>query len=163
MTAVVYVLHLIAPMYFLVWHVNYFDSKVILSMIGTSSARTLSAPPANPMTPNVLVVDHDTVVRDLLVRLYLENGYSVVGVSSAEEAVGLLAERNIDFVISDINLPAMSGTDLIAYIQENCPDVPVIAITGFKDIDTAVNVLKHGAADFVVKPFDLGAVQDRLG
>jgi DNA-binding NtrC family response regulator len=129
-------------------------------MIGTSSARPLTTPPANPMTPNVLVVDHDAVVRDLLVRLYLENGYTVVGVSSAEEAVGLLSERNIDFVISDINLPAMSGTDLIAHIQENCPDVPVIAITAHSNIEVAVKVLKLGAADFVVKPFDLGAVQE---
>ncbi len=105
------------------------------------------------------MVDHDAVVRDLLVRLYLDNGYTVVGVSSAEEALGLLAERNIDFVITDINLPAMSGTELIAHIQENCPDVPVTAITAHSNIEIAVTVLKHGAADFVVKPFDLGAVQ----
>jgi DNA-binding NtrC family response regulator len=71
-----------------------------------------------------------------------------------------LNEGNIDFVITDIKLPGLSGIDLIAHMQENFPDVPVIAITGFKDIDTAVNVLKHGAADFVVKPFDLGAVQE---
>ena len=94
-------------------------------MIGTSSACLVDAPPANPLTPNVLVVDDDAVVRDLLVRLYLDSGYSVVGVSSAEEAIGLLAERNVDCVITDINLPAMSGTGLIAHIQENCPDVPV--------------------------------------
>ncbi len=69
-------------------------------MIGTSSARLVSAPPANPITPNVLVVDDDAVVRDLMVRLYLDDGYSVVGVSSAEQALRLLAERNIDFVIT---------------------------------------------------------------
>jgi DNA-binding NtrC family response regulator len=129
-------------------------------MIGTSSACLVDALPANPITPNLLIVDDDAVVRDLMVRLYLDNGYRVVGVSSAEEAIGLLAERNMDFVITDIKLPGLSGIDLIAHMQENFPDVPVIAITGFKDIDTAVNVLKHGAADFVVKPFDLGAVQE---
>ena len=77
------------------------------------------------------MVDDDAVVRDLMVRLYLDDGYSVVGVSSAEEALGLLAEGNIDFVVTDINLPGMSGTELIAHIQENCPDVPVIAITAY--------------------------------
>jgi two-component system, NtrC family, response regulator len=129
-------------------------------MISTSSALLASAPPANPMTPNLLVVDDDAVVRNLLVRLYMGSGYSVVAVSSAEEALGLLAEGNIDFVVTDIALPGMNGTELIAHIQENFPDVPVIAITAYSNIETAINVLKLGAADFVVKPFDLGAVQE---
>ena len=112
------------------------------------------------MTPKILVVDDDVVVRELMVRLYLDNGYSVVGVSSGEEALGLLAERNIDFVITEIDLPRMSGTELIAHIQENSPDVPVIAVTAHSNIEIAINVLKLGAADFVVKPFDLGTVQE---
>lgn len=129
-------------------------------MISTSSARLISGPPANPMTPKILVVDDDVVVRELMVRLYLDNGYSVVGVSSGEEALGLLAEGNIDFVITEIDLPGMSGTELIAHIQENSPDVPVIAVTAHSNIEIAINVLKLGAADFVVKPFDLGTVQE---
>ncbi|MGH7784695.1 MAG: sigma-54-dependent transcriptional regulator, partial [Candidatus Binatia bacterium] len=108
----------------------------------------------------MLVVDDDATVRSQLVRLYTHSGYTVVPVSSAEEGLARLADGSIDFVITDIKLPAMSGIELIANMQENFPDVPVIAITGFSDIDTAVNVLKHGAADFVVKPFDLGAVQE---
>ena len=128
-------------------------------MISTSSARLIS-PPANPMTPKILVVDDDVVVRELMAQLYLDNGYSVVGVSSGEEALGLLAERNIDFVITEIDLPRMSGAELIAHIQENSPDVPVIAVTAHSNIEIAINVLKLGAADFVVKPFDLGTVQE---
>ena len=54
----------------------------------------------------------------------------------------------------------MSGTELIAHIQENSPDVPVIAVTAHSNIEIAINVLKLGAADFVVKPFDLGTVQE---
>ena len=125
-----------------------------------SSAFLASAPPVNSMIPNLLVVDDDAAIRDLLVRLYIGNGYSVVGVSSGEEALRLLAEGNIDFVVTDLNLPGISGTELIAHIQENYPDVPVIAVTGYSNIQTAINVLKLGAADFVVKPFDLGAVQE---
>ena len=95
-----------------------------------------------------------------MVRRYRHSGYSAVGVSSSEEALELLADGNIDLVITDINLPGVSGADLIAHIQENCPDVPVIAITAYSNIDIAIKVLKLGAADFVVKPFDLGAVQE---
>jgi DNA-binding NtrC family response regulator len=125
---------------------------------GTSSSQPSSA--INSLIPNVLVVDDDPTIRSQLVRLYSHSGYTVVPVSSAEDALTQLSENSIDFVITDIKLPGLSGIDLIAHMQENFPDVPVIAITGFKDIDTAVNVLKHGAADFVVKPFDLGAVQE---
>jgi DNA-binding NtrC family response regulator len=127
-------------------------------LAGNSPIQPSSA--VNSLIPNVLVVDDDPTIRSQLVRLYSHSGYTVVPVSSAEDALTQLAEGNIDFVITDIKLPGLSGIDLIAHMQENFPDVPVIAITGFKDIDTAVNVLKHGAADFVVKPFDLGAVQE---
>ena len=111
-------------------------------------------------TPNLLVVDDDTTVRQQLERLYAQSGYSVVAVSSAEEAIRRLEEEDIDFAITDIKLPGMDGVQLISYIHENFPDVPVIAITGYSDIQTAVNVLKLGASDFVVKPFDLGGVQE---
>ena len=102
------------------------------------------------LIPNILIVDDDPVIRSQLVRLYTHSGYTVVPVSSAEEALKQLAEANIDFVITDIKLPGMDGVELITRMQENHPDVPVIAIS----------VLKHGACDFVVKPFDLGSVQE---
>jgi DNA-binding NtrC family response regulator len=109
---------------------------------------------------NLLVVDDDATVRQQLERLYIQNGYSVVAVYSAEEAISRLTEEDIDFVITDIKLPGMDGVQLISHIHQNLPDVPVIAITGYSDIQTAVNVLKLGASDFVVKPFDLGAVDE---
>lgn len=112
------------------------------------------------LTPNVLVIDDDAVVCSQLSRLYEQSGYSVEIAASAEDGLRLLAQGRIDFVITDIKLPGMSGADLIATMQECYPDVPVIAITGYLDIDTAVKVLKCGAIDFVVKPFDLVAVRD---
>ncbi|HKX49933.1 MAG TPA: response regulator, partial [Candidatus Binatia bacterium] len=69
------------------------------------------------LIPNVLVVDDDATIRSLLVRLYSHSGYTVVPVSSAEEALSQLAQGNIDFVITDIKLPGLSGIDLIANMQ----------------------------------------------
>ena len=116
--------------------------------------------PVSSLIPNILVVDDDPVIRSQLVRLYTHSGYTVVPVSSAEDALKQLADGNIDFVITDIKLPGMDGVELITRMQENYPDVPVIAITGYSNIETAINVLKRGACDFVVKPFDLGSVQE---
>ena len=115
---------------------------------------------ANSLIPNVLVVDDDTAVREQLARVYTLSGYTIVAVSSAEEALVQLAQGMIDFVITDIKLPGMSGSELIANMQEHFPDVPVIALTGYSDIETAIDVLKHGASDFVVKPFDLASLQE---
>ncbi len=110
--------------------------------------------------PTLLVVDDDPTVRQQLERLYTQSGYSVVAVSSAEEGISRFAEEDIDLAITDIKLPGMDGVQFISYIHENFPDVPVIAITGYSDIETAVNALKLGASDFMVKPFDLGTVQE---
>jgi DNA-binding NtrC family response regulator len=130
------------------------------ALISDHNMEAVQGIPTGSLVPTILVVDDDAVIRSQLVRLYTHSGYTAVAVSSAEEALTQLAEGKIDFVITDIKLPGLDGVGLIANMQENFPDVPVIAITGYSDIETAINVLKHGACDFVVKPFDLASVQE---
>ena len=115
-------------------------------------------PSSDAPPPNVVVVDDDPDVRRQLERLYAQSGYAVTTLSSAEEALHRLEADDIDFVITDIKLPEMDGVQLISRICQKYPGLPVIAITGYADIQTAVDVLKLGARDFVSKPFDLGAV-----
>jgi two-component system response regulator AtoC len=110
--------------------------------------------------PSLLIVDDDAVVRDQLERLYRHSGYTVTAVLSAEEAITRLGKDDIDLVISDVQLPGTSGVELTSYIRNYFPDVPVIVITGFSHIQTAVDVLKMGAVDFLIKPFDLTVVQE---
>jgi DNA-binding NtrC family response regulator len=117
-----------------------------------------NANPTNEAIPNVLVVDDDPIVRRQLERLYAQCGYSAIAVASAEDALRRLEHEDIDFVITDIKLPGMDGARLISNIHHKYPGLPVIAITGYPDIQTAVDVLKLGACDFVMKPFDLAAV-----
>src|SRR5688572_11487439 len=112
------------------------------------------------LIPNILVIDDEPLVRSQLSRLYEQSGYRVKTAGSAEEALVQLAQGGVDFVITDIKLPRMSGAELIALMHDSYPDVPVIAVTGYLDIETAVQVLKCGAVDFVVKPFDLTTVRD---
>jgi DNA-binding NtrC family response regulator len=108
--------------------------------------------------PNLMVVDDDPGVRQQLYRLYAQSGYSVLALSSAEEALHRLEADDVDFVITDIKLPGMDGVQFISRTCQKYPELPVIAITGYADIQIAVDVLKLGARDFVSKPFDLGAV-----
>ena len=116
--------------------------------------------PSNSLIPHILVVDDDPELRNLLVRFYSDEGYTAVSVGSGEEALAQLAQGNIDFVVTDIQLPGMSGTDLVTKMRENYPDVPVMAITGYSDIDIAIDVLKNGACDFIVKPCNLTSLQE---
>jgi DNA-binding NtrC family response regulator len=128
---------------------------------GQKAVNGVAAPePLQSLTPNILVIDDEPAVRHQLSRLFEHSGYSVETAGSAEQALTQLAQGRIDFVITDIKLPGMTGAELIALMQESYPDIPVIAITGYLDIDMAVRVLKCGAVDFVVKPFDLTAVRD---
>ena len=108
----------------------------------------MRAEPLHSLIPNILVIDDEPVVRSQLSRLYEQTGYRVQTAGSAEEALRPLEQGGVDFVITDIKLPGMSGTELIAAMQESYPDVPVIAITGYLDIDAAVRVLKCGAGRF---------------
>lgn len=115
---------------------------------------------SNSLIPHILIVDDESTIRHLLRTFYDRSGYTASSVASGEEALAKLAQGNTDLVITDIQLPGMSGTELVATMKENFPDVPVMAITGYSDIDIAINVLKNGACDFIIKPFNLDSLQE---
>ena len=110
--------------------------------------------------PSILIVDDDELICKQLERLYGQSGYQVLTAGSAEEGLERLEGADIDLVITDIRLPGLSGVELTKRIQENWPDVPVIVITGYGDIGTAVDVLKVGASDYIVKPFSTSAITE---
>ena len=126
----------------------------------TVPSPTTDNEPLHSLVPNILVIDGDPEAREQLSRLYGQSGYTVETLDCAEAALAQLAQGKIDFVITDTKLPGMSGAELIGVMQESYADVPVIASTSYLDIETAVKVLKCGAVDFVVKPFDLAAVRE---
>ncbi len=112
------------------------------------------------LTPHILVVDDEEIICQQLQRLYTYGGYTVEVAHSGEAALERLEKRDIDLVVTDVRLPGISGVDLTVEIKKNYPDVPVIVITGHAAIDCAVEVLKSGASDFIVKPFGAEAIQE---
>jgi two-component system, NtrC family, C4-dicarboxylate transport response regulator DctD len=112
----------------------------------------------SPAAPHLLVLDGDGETREQLERLYVASGYSVLGLASASDCIRRLTEDDIDFIISSIHLPDADALELIAQIHQKYPALPVVAITSAADIQSTVDVLKLGACDFVVKPFDPAAV-----
>src|SRR5215210_3209824 len=106
----------------------------------------------------VLVADDEPEIRDVLSDL-LSPLYDCAAVASAEEALVLLRERPYDLVISDIMMGRMSGLELIPHVKEMAADTVVIMISGVQTVESAINALRAGAFDYVMKPFDLHHVE----
>jgi two-component system response regulator AtoC len=138
------------------------DRKMLSAPVDKSGPEGLfaSKPHIGAPVPHVLVVEDDEASGAQLEAVYLHNDYNVSVVHRAEDALLKLAGLNVDLCVTDLRLPGMSGVDLVKHIRSNHPDVPVIVITGYGDIEIATDVLKLGARDFFAKPFSLVAIKE---
>jgi two-component system response regulator HydG len=107
------------------------------------------------MKATILVIDDDRDMCDLLAEGLGAAGYDVTCRLEAEEGVDLLQERDFDIVISDLNLQGMTGIEICQRFRENRPNTPVILITGFGDMTSAIDAIRAGAQDFINKPIEL--------
>lgn len=114
------------------------------------------------LVPRILIIDDEPMTCKQLERLLGQNGYVVTTGGSAEEGLAKLEKRDIDVVITDLRLPGMSGVELTKRMRETFPDVPVVVMTGYAEIKTAVEVLKLGASDYLVKPFSAAAIHESV-
>ena len=103
----------------------------------------------------ILVVDDDPGVVDYLVEMLSEEGYVTEGVTSPPEALHRLGADEFDLIITDVVMPEMRGTDLMAAIHARKPNQLVLLITAFGSIDLAVQAVRAGACDFIAKPFQI--------
>jgi two-component system response regulator AtoC len=102
----------------------------------------------------VLVVDDDLAVLKVLSSQLIQAGIKALVASSGEQALALLDANPVDVVVTDLRMPGMDGLALMSRITRGWPDVPVIVLTAHGSIQLAVETMKSGAADFIVKPFD---------
>jgi len=103
----------------------------------------------------ILVIDDEKSILDLLSVVFEKEGYAVETSLSATRAVALMGNEDFDIIISDIKMPKMSGMELLRYVRKNRPDIPIVMITAYGTIKQAVEALKAGAMDYIVKPFDV--------
>ncbi len=112
--------------------------------------------------PSVLVVDDEQVVCDLLHEELSEQGYLCTTTLSGSDALSKLATEDFDVVLLDIRLPGMSGMEVLREIWLNHGNTATIMITAVNDVATAVEAMKLGATDYIVKPFDLDRVNTSI-
>ena len=101
----------------------------------------------------ILVVDDSLYTLEVVQRNLALEGYQVFTSSTAEEAVNFLEVNPIDLVITDFKMPKISGLDLIRHVRENFEDVEIMMITGYPSINGAVDAVKKGAEEYLIKPF----------
>ncbi len=101
----------------------------------------------------ILVVDDSPLTLEVLQRNLEGAGYAVFTASSVEQAIAGLEQNLVDLVVTDIKMPKVSGLELLKYVKENLKDTEIMIITGYPSVRGAVEAVKDGAEDYLVKPF----------
>jgi len=104
---------------------------------------------------SILLVDDDRTALKCASVLLNQNGYSTVLSDNAREALRIVSTDNIEAVMTDIRMPGMSGLDLMEEIHKVDPEIPVVLMTCDAELDTAVEAIKKGAFDFLIKPYNV--------
>lgn len=105
------------------------------------------------MNEHILIVDDEEMVRDLLSSALQQEKYTCHLAANVDQAFEVLGVHRIDLVISDIMMPGRSGVDLLRDLKKVDPDIAVLMITGLSDMNTAMECIHLGAADYITKPF----------
>jgi len=107
----------------------------------------------------ILVVDDEPKMRRVLEIMLQKMGHRVLGAGNGLEALAIFQAHTVDLIITDLRMPEMDGIELLARLRAQASDVPVMVITAHGTIETAVTAMKHGACDYILRPFDIDVVE----
>ena len=116
----------------------------------------------NENTITILVVDDDITILSLVTSLLESTGYSVITCSDGVKAMNVLMNGHVDVVLTDVQMPNISGIDLLEKINDHDPDIPVIFMTGLRELKTKIEGFQAGGADYLSKPFSHEEVMARV-
>jgi ATP-dependent Lon protease len=122
------------------------------------AARTLR----EAVRQTVLIVDDEEIARSNISHILSKAGFLCIPAINGVTALEILAKEDIDLVISDLKMDRMDGLELLAEIGRSYQDIPVILVTGFATVDSAVKALKSGAAHYLGKPLNLGELRETV-
>jgi len=104
---------------------------------------------------NILIVDDDIEMCKTVEKYLQLHGFKVTWVTSAKDAMVLIEKELYDTVLTDLRMPQMDGIDLCAHIGESQPDIPIILMTAFGSLETAIRAIRAGIYDFITKPIEM--------
>src|SRR5258707_4637909 len=109
--------------------------------------------------PAILIVEDEAKMRRLLELNLGEEGFTTLSAGDAETGLNLLRETSVDLVVTDLKLPGMNGLQFLQAVKRKNAALPVVVMTAFGSVETAVDAMKAGASDYVLKPFSLGEMR----
>ena len=109
--------------------------------------------------PTILIIEDEAKMRRLLELNLGEDGFKMLSAPDAETGLQLLASEQVDLVLTDLKLPGMSGLELLQAVKRQNAALPVVVMTAFGSVETAVDAMKAGATDYVLKPFSLAEMR----
>jgi two-component system response regulator PilR (NtrC family) len=104
------------------------------------------------MSNTILIVEDEVVLRESLAGLLEQEGYTVLQAGDGKQAHDLILTESVDLVLSDVRMPEMDGLTLLGHLRRIAPETPVIMITAYGTVDTAVEAMRSGAWDYLLKP-----------
>jgi two-component system response regulator FlrC len=113
-------------------------------------------------TPSLLIVEDDNDLREALTDTLTLAGFEVRAAADGREALGLIDREDIALVVSDVRMQPMDGATLLRHVKERRPELPVLMMTAYGSIEAAVEAMRLGAADYLVKPFAADALVEKV-
>ena len=114
------------------------------------------------MSARILVVDDEEVLRYMVISSLKEEGYEVDGAEDGEQAIEIIQSRPYDLVLLDIQMPVVDGIGVLKFVKERHPNAEVIMLTAISDVNVAVECMKLGSSEFLIKPVDPDALSARV-
>ena len=111
------------------------------------------------MPAKILVIDDEESMCNFMEIMLAKDGFAVDTTRSPNEAIILLKEKNYDLVIADLNMPEMSGIEVLKEVRSFKQDQDLIVMTAYASVDTAIDAMKHGAVDYITKPFKVDQIK----
>ncbi|MDD3732176.1 MAG: response regulator, partial [candidate division Zixibacteria bacterium] len=111
------------------------------------------------MSSKILVVDDEDSMCNFMEIMLTKDGYKVETTTSGGEAINLLKDENFDLVIADLNMPEMSGIEVLKGIKSFKREQEIIMMTAFASVDTAIEAMKLGPADYIPKPLKIDEIK----
>jgi DNA-binding NtrC family response regulator len=109
--------------------------------------------------PTILIIEDEAKMRRLLELNLGEDGFKTLSAGDAETGLKLLASEPVQLVLTDLKLPGMNGLEFLQTAKQQNPALPIVVMTAFGSVETAVDAMKAGATDYVLKPFSLAEMR----
>jgi len=112
--------------------------------------------------PRILVVDDELLIRDLLYDFFSSRNYEIILAESGTKALDVLGAEDVDLILTDLKMPDMDGLEMIKKAGAVKNGTPVIIMTGFPSIESAIEALRLKVADYIIKPFNINRLFESI-